>query len=399
MFSSLALTVNGQSELQTTKYRNMIIDLGNGLETNARLNLPVIGDGPYPAVLLVPGSGATDMNETGGYIHIDNSTGSLVYPSARPFYDIAEFLSERGFVVLQYDKRGIGANATILDNNVWGNITFDDLARDAQKALDILLKQPEVDPSKVVLIGHSEGTTIVPRIAINNSDKVGAIVLMGTLAQNLKEIGHDQVMVPVLYAQQVLDHDHNGLISLKEASEDPVFSSLVGNLTSILTQNLPLANGTGETGEQLGRQYDKNNDTLISINDELKPIQIDKLNSFSSVTPGDKCNGLTGPCPIWLNSQFALESNLYIISKVPSNVSILILQGENDSDTPIQQALLLQQKLTELRHPDHALFTYPNLGHLFYPSSHWVTNVVGPVEKKVLEDLFEWISDTVRNLK
>jgi len=377
----------------------MIIDLGNGLETNARLNLPVIGDGPYPAVLLVPGSGTTDMNETGGYIRIDNSTGSLVYPSARPFYDIAEFLSERGFAVLQYDKRGIGANATILDNNVWGNITFEDLARDAQKALDLLLKQPEVDPSKVVLIGHSEGTTIVPRIAINNSDKVGAIVLMGTLAQNLKEIGHDQVMVPVLYAQQVLDHDHNGLISLKEASEDPVFSSLVGNLTSVLAQNLPLANGTGGTWEQLGRQYDKNNDTLISINDELKPMQIDKLNSFSSVIPGDKCNGLTGPCPIWLNSQFALEPNLDIISKVPSNVSILILQGENDSDTPIQQALLLQQKLTELRHPDHALFTYPNLGHLFYPSSQWVTNVVGPVEKKVLEDLFEWISDPVRNFK
>ena len=97
----------------------MIIDLGNGLETNARLNVPVIGDGPYPVVLLVPGSGTTDMNETGGYIRIDNSTGSLVYPSARPFYDIAEFLSERGFAVLQYDKRGIGANATILDDNVW----------------------------------------------------------------------------------------------------------------------------------------------------------------------------------------------------------------------------------------------------------------------------------------
>ena len=84
----------------------MIIDLGNGLETNARLNLPVIGDGSYPAVLLVPGSGMTDMNETGGYIRIDNDTSSLIYPSARPFFDIAEFLSERGFAVLQYDKRG-----------------------------------------------------------------------------------------------------------------------------------------------------------------------------------------------------------------------------------------------------------------------------------------------------
>ena len=136
----------------------MVIDLDNGLETNARLNLPIIGDGPYPAVLLVPGSGMTDMNETAGYIRIDNDTNSLIYPSARPFFDIAEYLSERGFAVLQYDKRGVGANATILDYNVWGNVTFDVLAHDAQKALDVLLQQPEVDSSKVVLVGHSEGT-------------------------------------------------------------------------------------------------------------------------------------------------------------------------------------------------------------------------------------------------
>ena len=86
--------------------------------------------------------------------------------------------------------------STILDYNVWGNVTFDDLVRDAQKALDVLLQQPEVDSSKVVLVGHSEGTTIVPRIAINNSDKVDAIVLMGTLAQNLHEIGYGQIMLP-----------------------------------------------------------------------------------------------------------------------------------------------------------------------------------------------------------
>jgi pimeloyl-ACP methyl ester carboxylesterase len=396
LFCSVALTVHAQSELQTSKYRDMVIDLGNGLDTNARLNLPVIGDGPYPAVLLVPGSGATDMNETGDYIRIDNDTGSFIYPSSRPFFDIAEYLSQRGFAVLQYDKRGIGANATILDYNVWGNVTFDNLARDAQKALDVLLQQPEVDSSKIVLVGHSEGTTIVPRIAINNSDKVDVIVLMGTLAQNLYEIGYSQVMVPVLYAQTVLDHDHNGLISVKEASEDPVFSSLLGNLTLVLAQNVTAVNGTEE---RISPQYDINNDTLISINDELKPRQIDKFKSISIVIPGEKCDGLRGPCPIWVNSQYSLLPNIDFINKVPSNISILILQGENDSDTPIQQALLLQQKLTEVRHPDHALITYPNLGHLFYPSSQWVTTVGGPMEKKVLEDLFKWISDPARDFK
>ena len=350
LFCGIALNPKAyaQSELQTTKYRNMVIDLGNGLETNARLNLPFVGDGPYPGVLLVQGSGKTDMNETAGYVRIDNKTGALIYPSAKPFFDIAQYLSERGFAVLQYDKRGFGANMTILDSDVWGNITFDDLAQDAEKALHVLTQQPEVDSNNVTLVGHSEGTVIVPRVAINNSEKVDSIVLMGALAENLREIGYTQAMDPVRYAQQVLDHDHSGLISLQEASEDPVFRSLVGNLTLFATQNISSVNGTTKLMDE---QYDTNNDTLISINDELKPKLIGKVESVSVVTPGEKCDGLTGPCPIWLNSHFSLTPNLDIIGNVPSNISILIQQGENDSDTPIQQALLLQQKLTETNTP------------------------------------------------
>ena len=94
------------------------------------------------------------------------------------------------------------------------------------------------------------------------------------------------------------------------------------------------------------------------------------------------------PCPIWLNSQYSLTPNLDIIDKVPSNISILIQHGENDSHTPIQQAFLLQQKLTEVRHPDHTLITYPNLGHLFYPSSQWVTAVEGPMGIKSFQKIF-----------
>jgi hypothetical protein len=50
----------------------------------------------------------------------------------------------------------------------------------------------------------------------------------------------------------------------------------------------------------------------------------------------------------------------------------------------------LQQKLTELSHPDHILITYPNLGHLFYPSSQWKTGV-GPIQQYVLADLYSWL--------
>ena len=102
-----------------------------------------------------------------------------------------------------------------------------------------LIKQPEIDSHKISIIGHSEGTTIVPRIAINNSDKVDNIVLMGTLAQNLKEIGKHQIMIPALYAQEVLDHDHDGLISLQEASEDPFSYLLLETLLYFFHKTIP----------------------------------------------------------------------------------------------------------------------------------------------------------------
>jgi hypothetical protein len=64
--NTMNFTVYAQSDLQITKHRNMVINLGNGLEANARLNLPATGKGLYPAILLIPGSGKTDMNETAG---------------------------------------------------------------------------------------------------------------------------------------------------------------------------------------------------------------------------------------------------------------------------------------------------------------------------------------------
>ena len=82
-------------------------------------------------------------------------------------------------------REALGRILTILDSNVWGNVTVDDLKHDAEKALDVLIQQPEVDANHVTLVGHSEGTTIVPRVAINNPDKVDNIVLMGAVGPEL----------------------------------------------------------------------------------------------------------------------------------------------------------------------------------------------------------------------
>jgi uncharacterized protein len=384
-------TILAQQDLPTTKFRDLVIDLGNGIKTNAQLTIPAVGNGPFPGVLLITGSGAEDMNASAIFIHIDNATGKKIYPPT-PFFQIAKYLSDRGFATLRYDKRGIGENHTIVDSNVWGNMTINDLVQDGNKALAVLMKQPEVDPNRITVLGHSEGTVISPRIAIDNPDKVKNIVLIGAAAQNISEIIDFQlVKLPLLYSKQVLDKNHNGLLSVQEASEDLTFQSFIGgNLSLILTQE-NLQNDT------IKPEYNPNNDTYINIETELKPVLIKLAKSFpsslSSSIPSsessEKCTNLEG-CQMWYNSSVAFEPNLNTISKVPSTISILIVNGENDTQTPVEGAMLLQQKLTEINHPDHILITYPNLGHEFYPSSQWQSQH-GPIQQYVLADLYAWL--------
>src|SRR5215210_3392234 len=208
LYGGASFTVNAQSDLQTVKYRNLVIDLGNGVKTNAQMTIPAIGNGPFPGVLLITGSGAEDMNSSAIFIHIDNTTGTKIYPPT-PFFQIAEYLSDRGFVTLRYDKRGIGENHTIVDSNVWGNMTISDLVQDANKALAVLIQQPEVDANRITVLGHSEGTVIAPRVAIDYPDKVKNIVLLAAAAQNISDIlDYQMVRLPMIYSKQLLDKNN-----------------------------------------------------------------------------------------------------------------------------------------------------------------------------------------------
>jgi hypothetical protein len=396
-----------QSDIQTVKYRNLILDLGNGVTTNAQLSYPAIGKGPFPGVLLIHGSGANDMNETGGLILVDKKTGSKIYPEKQTFFQLAEYLSERGFAVLKYDKRGVEPNFTTV-NNIWGNVTFNDLKQDAEKALSVLLEQPEVNASKkATLIGHSEGTMIAPRVAVDNSDKVKNIVLMGPVANTLPELLYFQIVKnPLDYTEKVLNKNDSGMLAISEISNDQIFENLVGgNLTHLL---LYQTNGMDYLNKSPTEKLHLNNTTIsknkISIENNLKPALIAAYNNVTFPTDSallSKCldvhygyfewnSGLEG-CPKWMRSHSDVQSTLSMMGNVSSDIGVLILQGENDTATPLEQGLQLQQRLMEVNHPDHLLITYPDLGHSLSPSSNWISQS-GPLTKYVLKDIFEWLS-------
>ncbi len=371
---SLISETLAQSDLQIVKYRDLVIDLGDGVKTNAQLSYPAAGKGPFPAVLLIPGSGAVDMNET-------------LAENTKPFWQISQYLSERGFAVLKFDKRGVGESFTILNPNVWGNNTVNDQIQDGKKALNVLVKQPEVDPNRISIIGHSEGTLYAPRIAVDNSTQVNNIILMGVLAQNpLKDVEYYQdVSLPLEYAMQVLDKNHTGLVSIRDIVTDPLLKNF------LLPSSVLHTNDTKDITNTLMKEFGTSD--YINIDKQLKPFL---TKGYENITAFNllKCNTM-GVCPILWKSLSDMPTNLSFIGNVSNSTGILILNGENDAQTPVQQAFLLHQRLNEVNHTDHTLITYPDLGHVFYPSSKWQTGI-GPIQPNVLADLYSWLESYSR---
>jgi pimeloyl-ACP methyl ester carboxylesterase len=352
---------------ETISRRDLVIDLGDGLATDAQLTYPSVGGGPFPGVLLVHGSGNTDMDE---YLPPEISGTE---EGSRPFLQIAEYLSERGVTVLRYNKRGIGLDGTVLDEDVVVNTTFPDLLQDAEKALEALIGQPEVNKDDITILGHSEGTIIAPRIAIKDP-RVRKIVLMSATAHNLYDILYYQIVERGISIFEEIDTSHDGLLSIQEVHELP----------PVMADQL-IENSTGEWLWIPG--IDPNGDGYISISEELLP----RWNqTFTFLTTAEY------PGSLWIQSHFVLDTNLDMIGNVSAGV--LILQGEGDTQTPVEEAFLLEQRLTEVGHLDHTLITYPGLGHSFYPRDG-LLQWLGPIQDYVLSDLVAWLKDPDRDLR
>jgi dienelactone hydrolase len=135
----------------------------------ATLAMPV-GPGPFPAVVLVHGSGPNDRDETLG-------------PN-KPFKDLASGLASRGVVVLRYDKRTkvhAAKSAAAADFTVKQEV-LDDVV----EAVRALRANPKVDRARVFVLGHSLGGMLIPRIGAADGSLAGLIVLAGA-ARSLED--------------------------------------------------------------------------------------------------------------------------------------------------------------------------------------------------------------------
>jgi len=157
-------------------FREREVTVGSGeWALPGTLAMPV-GQGPFPAVVLVHGSGPNDRDETVG--------------AAKPFRDLAWGLASRGVAVLRYEKRTrtYGAKLAASSNLTVQQETIDD----ALAAAALLRGTTGIDPGRVYVLGHSLGAMLVPRIGRQDAKLAGLIVMAGA-AKPIEDLMLEQV--------------------------------------------------------------------------------------------------------------------------------------------------------------------------------------------------------------
>jgi dienelactone hydrolase len=134
------------------------------------------GDGPFPAVVLLAGSGPNDRNEALG-------------PNA-PLRDLAWGLASNGIATLRYDKRTLVHGAAMAPGS--GVTVHEETMDDAETAVDLLRQTPGVDPDRVFVVGHSLGGYLAPRIAAEIPDRVAGIGMLEPGSSSLAQLILDQ---------------------------------------------------------------------------------------------------------------------------------------------------------------------------------------------------------------
>ncbi len=150
--------------------RKVIVGEGTDYPLNGLLTLPDDCSAPVPAVVMVHGSGPSNMDEK--------------VMKLTPFKDLAEGLAERGVASLRYDKRTF-AHARNMKKLL--PTVKEETIDDALLAVDLLKNDPQIDPDRVFLLGHSMGAMLAPRIDAQGGDVRGMILLAGT-PHRLEEI-------------------------------------------------------------------------------------------------------------------------------------------------------------------------------------------------------------------
>ncbi len=281
------------------------------------------GKGPFPGVVLVQGSGPQDEDETIG-------------PN-NPFKDLAWGLASRGIAVLRYVKRTKQYGPASVANPATFTVD-DETDDDAVSAVSLLARQPEIDPRRAFLLGHSLGATMAPRIAKDDPQIAGIIVMAGAVTP-IEKLALEQV-------KTIAAREH----------------------------------APAETAQK----------QIATLETEVKEIESPDLKPGTMV----KFLGAEIPSSYWLSLRGYHPDRVAATLHIP----ILVLQGGRDYQVPPSDFALWKKTLAGHKNVTFDLF--PDLNHLFIsgtgPSTPAEYFKPGHVAEPVITEIAKWIQASNR---
>jgi uncharacterized protein len=328
-----------QNPVKPYPYRDEDVSYENKIQNvtlAATLTIPQ-GKGPFPAVVLITGSGPQDRDE------------SLL--GHKPFLVLSDYLTRHGIAVLRADDRG-----TAKSTGDFKTATTADFATDTEAGIAYLKTRPEVDPHKIGLIGHSEGGVIAPMIAARNPDVAFIVMMAGT------GVPGDQVLV---------------------------------------AQGEAIAIASGTKPEEAAKHAAKEKEMLALIEAEKVPSEKDNAaldKALREKMAGDvpeaqislQIKQLTSP---WFR-YFLTYDPAVALRKV--TCPVLVLNGEKDKQVlPEQNLPPIRQALTQAGNKHFEVDELPGLNHLFQTATTGSPTEYAQIEETMspvaLEKMATWI--------
>jgi len=317
-----------------------------GVKLAGTLTLPQ-SEGPFPAVILITGSGQQNRNEE--------------IAGHRPFLVLSDYLTRQGIAVLRVDDRGIGGST--------GNVsqaTTEDFAGDVLTGVEYLKNRKEIDPGRIGLIGHSEGGLIAPMVAVKSPD-VAFIVLMAGQGITGEEISYLQS--DLIYRAEGVDNEtiaHNEVLLRRMYSvvkEEKNNTAAEEKLREILRAEM--ANTSEQKIESSG-----NSEAVIDA----------------------QVTALTSP---WMRFFLTYDPRPALMKvKCP----VLAINGEKDLQVPPEENLrAIDEALKAGGNKDYTVKELPGLNHLFQTAKTGSPSEYSKIEETIspaaLKIIGNWISE------
>lgn len=331
--ATAVLAARPQTPAPPFPYRSEAVVIDNpaapGVRLAGTLTLPD-GAGPFPAAILITGTGPQDRDET-----IEGHKSFAIW---------ADVLTRRGVAVLRYDDRGVAAST-----GDFGAATGVDFASDVKAVFEGLAARPEIDRTRIGLIGHSEGA-IFAHLALQDGLRPAWLVTLAGPAVSGGEIITEQVRRMAMAAGMPA-----GAIENSVAVQRRLMAAVATN---------------ADDGEAVRREVE-----AIALANGAPPAAATRSAAVMSSA--------------WYRGYVAYDPADAIRAM---QIPMLAVYGDKDLQVPADQNAPVVSRLK----PDAEVVVLPGLNHLFQPAETGLMAEYGQIETtldaSVIRTVVDWVA-------